>query len=38
MLKTLRDMGVRQLSVGNDFGMLTSAMRERVKEINALMK
>jgi len=38
MLKTLRDMGVNQLSVGNDAGMLLGAMRERVKEINQLIK
>ena len=38
MLKTLRDMGVRQLSVGNDTGMLITAMRQRVKEINEAMK
>ena len=38
MLKTLRDMGVRQLSVGNDTGMLNAVMRQRVKEINEAMK
>ena len=37
VLKTLCDMGVRQISVGNDVGMLNAAMRQRVIEINKLV-
>lgn len=38
VLKTFRDMGVRMISVGNDSGMLFPAMRERVKQINEVLK
>ena len=38
ILRKLRDMGVRQLSVGNDVSILTAAMRQRVTEINDVMK
>lgn len=37
VLKTLCDKGIRQISVGNDVGMLNAAMRQRVIEINKLI-
>lgn len=35
MLKRLCDMGISQISVGNDTGMLTAAMRQRARDIRA---
>lgn len=35
LLKSLIDMGINQISVGNDSGLLTGAMRQRVADIRA---
>ena len=35
LLKTLCNMGFRQISVGNDVGMMVSGMRQRVKDIRS---